>query len=117
METCSQTWPTPLPGRDQLPHLLLALALLGLGNACTFVACSVAATHDVEPGELGLASGMLYTAQQVGSALGISILVGLAATRTSALQSVGQVLGYLVPALAAQASAGTTSPWRWVACR
>jgi hypothetical protein len=79
----------PLPGRDHLPVLLVALGLLGLGNVCTFVACSVAATHGVASGDLGVASGMLYTAQQVGSALGISILVALAATRTAGLQADG----------------------------
>jgi hypothetical protein len=43
----------------------------------------------VEHHDLGIASGMLYTAQQVGSALGISVLVALAATRTSMLETRG----------------------------
>jgi EmrB/QacA subfamily drug resistance transporter len=39
--------------------------------------------------ELGLASGMLYTAQQVGAALGISTLIAIAATRTALVQQNG----------------------------
>ena len=78
---------TPLQG--SLGVLLPALALLGLGNVCTFIASSVGATSEVEPGELGLASGVLYAAQQVGAALGISILIALAATRTSIQEQAG----------------------------
>ena len=62
---------TPLPEHGSRLELLLpALALLGLGNVCTFVASSVASTSGVESHELGIASGLLYTAQQVGAAAG-----------------------------------------------
>lgn len=82
--------PLPLTGQGgYLPVILPALAVLGLANVVTFVACSVAGTSGVEPRELGLASGMLYTAQQVGSALGISVLIALATTRTAILQKSG----------------------------
>jgi MFS family permease len=80
----------PLPVHDiSLPLLVTALAVLGFGNVCTFVATSVAATGGVDSGELGLASGLLYTAQQVGAAVGISALIALAATRTAFLQQLG----------------------------
>lgn len=73
----------PLPERDASPvRLVAALAVVGLGNICTFVATSIGATGGIEPGELGVASGVLYSAQQIGAALGISILVALAETRT-----------------------------------
>jgi MFS family permease len=79
-----------LVGRDSaLPALLLALALVGLGNVLTFVSASIGATSEVEPGNVGLASGMLYTAQQVGAALGLAALVALATTRTSVLEASG----------------------------
>jgi hypothetical protein len=81
---------TPLSaGGITLVLLLAALALLGFGNVCTFVASSVAGTSGVESHELGLASGMLYTAQQVGAALGISVLIALATTQTASLQQMG----------------------------
>jgi MFS family permease len=80
----------PLPVHDiSLPLLMTALALLGFGNVCTFVASSVAATSGVDSHELGLASGLLYTAQQVGAAVGISALIALAATRAAFLQQTG----------------------------
>ncbi|HEY0582152.1 MAG TPA: hypothetical protein VGE94_08210, partial [Chloroflexota bacterium] len=41
------------------------------------------------PGQSGLASGLLYTAQQVGAALGLSALVSVAATRTNMLLQSG----------------------------
>jgi MFS family permease len=72
-----------------LPLLIVSLALVGLGNVCTFVAASIAATSSVGPGESGLASGLLYTAQQVGAALGLSALVSVAATRTNLLLQSG----------------------------
>jgi predicted MFS family arabinose efflux permease len=72
-----------------LPALLAALALIGLGNVATFVATSIGATSGVESADVGLASGLLYTAQQIGAALGLSALVVLAATRTSMLEAGG----------------------------
>lgn len=79
----------PLPGRDNVLGLAAALGLVGLGNVCTIVSCSVAATYEVDATDMGVASGMLYTSQQVGSALGVSVLVALAATRTGVLQDIG----------------------------
>ena len=80
----------PLPVHDiTLALLLTALALLGFGNVCTFVASSVAATGGVDSRELGLALGLLYTAQQVGAAVGISTLIAIEATRTAFLQQIG----------------------------
>ena len=81
---------TPLPQQGPpMPLLVVALALIGLGNVCTFVASSVAATSGVEPGELGLASGVLYSAQQIGAAVGISVLVAIAETHTLLRQQAG----------------------------
>jgi MFS family permease len=76
-------------GSLTLATLLGALALIGLGNVATFVATSIGATSGVESSDVGLASGLLYTAQQIGAALGLSALVVLAATRTSSLEANG----------------------------
>lgn len=51
---------------------------MGIGMGATFVAVTIAATTGVPPRESGLASGILNTSQQVGGALGLAILTGLA---------------------------------------
>ena len=59
------------------------MILLGLGMGATFVSTIVAATSGVSPHESGLASGLLNTSQQIGGALGLAVLTGIA-TSTSA---------------------------------
>ncbi len=56
------------------------LAALGLGFA--FVPVTIAAVTGTEPGEAGLASGMLNTTQQVGGALGLAIVATVANSAT-----------------------------------
>jgi len=58
--------------------LLPGFILMGIGMGATFVAVTIAATTGVPPRESGLASGILNTSQQVGGALGLAILTGLA---------------------------------------
>ncbi len=60
--------------RDLLPGFIL----LGLGMGATFISIAIAATSGVQGRESGLASGLLNTAQQVGGALGLAILTGVA---------------------------------------
>jgi EmrB/QacA subfamily drug resistance transporter len=60
------------------PSLILAW---GLGLA--FVPVTIAAVTGTRPDEAGLASGLINTAQQVGGALGLAILVAVANGRTS----------------------------------
>ena len=45
---------------------------------------------DVDPSESGLASGVVNTAFMMGGALGLAILVSLAASRTDRLTASGQ---------------------------
>jgi MFS family permease len=59
------------------------LILLGLGMGGTFVAATIAATSGVPHHEAGLASGLLNTAQQVGGALGLAVLVGIATSASA----------------------------------
>ncbi len=56
------------------------LAAIGLGLA--FVPVTIAAVTGTEPGEAGLASGMLNTTQQVGGALGLAIAATVANSTT-----------------------------------
>jgi len=74
-------------------HLLVPLALLGLGGGLSFPALTMLAMADVEPGDAGLASGLLNTTGQVGGALGLAVLATLAGARTAALTQAGDSNG------------------------
>jgi EmrB/QacA subfamily drug resistance transporter len=76
---------------DVLPSVLL----MPLGIAMTFMPVIAAATSGVKGSESGLASGLINTAQQMGGALGLSVLSGVAAGATSTAIGYGQ-LGSLV---------------------
>jgi MFS family permease len=54
------------------------LILLGLGMGATFIAVTIAATSGVPRQESGVASGILNTSQQVGGAVGLAVLTGIA---------------------------------------
>ncbi|WP_241117361.1 MFS transporter, partial [Achromobacter xylosoxidans] len=64
---------------DVLPGMLL----LGLGAGIAFNPMLLAAMSDVEPGQSGLASGVVNTAFMMGGALGLAVLASLAAARTA----------------------------------
>jgi EmrB/QacA subfamily drug resistance transporter len=75
-------WATqaPVHGRfwsDVLPPLLV----VGIGTAFAFIPISIAALAGVAEHEAGLASGLLYTSQELGGALGIAIASSIAASR------------------------------------
>src|SRR3984893_7742854 len=63
------------------------LAAFGLGFA--FLSVTIGAVLGTEPGEAGLASGLINTAEQVGGAVGLAILATIANTRTKGLLSSG----------------------------
>jgi EmrB/QacA subfamily drug resistance transporter len=64
------------------------ILMLAVGLGLTFVPLVLGATSGVQPAELGIASAVLNTAQQVGGTLGLAILVTIAADATkSALNS------------------------------
>ena len=66
-------------------HLLIPLALLGLGGGLSFPSLTIIAMADAPPSDAGLASGVLNTTGQVGGALGLAVLATLAASRTAGL--------------------------------
>lgn len=59
------------------------MALLALGMGATFVSVTIAATSGVPPNESGLASGILNTSQQIGGALGLAVLTGIATSSSA----------------------------------
>ena len=71
---------------DVLPSMIL----LGIGAGMAFNPVLLAAMSDVDPSESGLASGVVNTAFMMGGALGLAILVSLAASRTDRLTASGQ---------------------------
>jgi EmrB/QacA subfamily drug resistance transporter len=70
-------------------HLLVPLALLGLGGGLSFPSLTIIAMADAQPSDAGLASGLLNTTGQVGGALGLAILATLASTQTLSLANSG----------------------------
>src|SRR5579862_1434077 len=73
-----------------LADLLPTFVLMPLGMGMTFMPIIAAATSGV-PGHLsGLASGLITTSQQMGGALGLAILSGVAASVTAASVHLGR---------------------------
>ena len=59
------------------------MILLGFGMGATFVSVTIAATSGVPANQSGLASGILNTSQQIGGALGLAVLTGIATSSSS----------------------------------
>lgn len=73
-----------------MTHLLPAFVVMAVGIGLAFVAGTVAATSGVRGEEAGLASGLINTSQQVGGALGLSVLSEVASAVTAAGMAAGQ---------------------------
>lgn len=70
--------------------ILPGLFLFGAGAGMALPALMTLGMSDSTPSDSGLASGLFNTTQQVGGALGLSVLVVVAATRTDDLLAVGR---------------------------
>jgi EmrB/QacA subfamily drug resistance transporter len=70
-------------------HLMIPLALLGLGGGLVFPSVTMIAMADVAPNDAGLASGLLNTTGQIGGALGLAVLATVANARTINLAQSG----------------------------
>jgi EmrB/QacA subfamily drug resistance transporter len=73
-----------------LPDLLPALAPLGIGSGIAFPALMTLAMSTATPEDSGLVSGLVNTGQQVGGAIGLSILTSLSTRHSSALLHAGR---------------------------
>jgi MFS family permease len=74
---------------DLLGPFLLGV---GMGTAFTFIPIQIAALAGVAEREAGLASGLIYTTQELGGALGIAIASSIAASHTTTLVRGGDTL-------------------------
>lgn len=72
-----------------IAHILPGMLLLGIGAGMALNPVLLAAMSDVEPGDSGLASGMVNTSFMLGGALGLAVLASVAAARTRSLDSFG----------------------------
>jgi EmrB/QacA subfamily drug resistance transporter len=99
-----------------LLDVLPGMALLGLGAGIAFNPMLMAAMSDVDPGDSGLASGVVNTSFMMGGALGLAVLASLAAARShtqlaagasqAAALNGGYQLAFAVGALFALLAAG-----------
>lgn len=76
---CSKVTATSSYAGTALPALLLT----GAGFAAFVATTTIAATGSVHADQQGLASGLINTSLQVGTALGVAVLASVAASRTS----------------------------------
>jgi EmrB/QacA subfamily drug resistance transporter len=84
-------WLSRLPVHgNYLIDLLPAMLVIPIGVGMTFMPVIAAATSGVPSHESGLASGLITTSQQMGGALGLSILSGVAASVTASSLSLGK---------------------------
>lgn len=87
-------------------HVAPGLVVMAIGMGATFVSATIAATSGVPHHESGLASGILNTSQQIGGAVGLAVLTGIAATASTAYLT---NLNLLVPPTQAQLAAAAVS--------
>ncbi|MGH8774349.1 MAG: DHA2 family efflux MFS transporter permease subunit [Jiangellaceae bacterium] len=73
-----------------LGDLFGPMLVTAAGAAFAFISMTIAATNGAAEHEAGLASGLINTAQQVGGALGLGVLVAVATARTDGVVAAGE---------------------------
>ena len=79
-------------------RLLFAFLLMGFGLGCASVASTASGTAALPPAEQGIASGVLNAAAQVGTVVGLSVVVSIAAAAGARWGFAGAALVALVAA-------------------
>jgi EmrB/QacA subfamily drug resistance transporter len=96
-------------------YVLLPGLLTALGIGFSIVPSTIAATQGAQPGQAGLASGLVNTSRQIGGGLGLAVLISIATQRTSSLigesHTVAQALteGFRLGYVLAACLAGTAA--------
>ncbi|MGA6162613.1 MFS transporter [Amycolatopsis magusensis] len=73
------------PDQHALSTLLPAQLVAGIGLGIGFVAVTISGVRGVAAQDSGIASGLVNTSQQIGGALGLATLAGIAVTATAVL--------------------------------
>jgi EmrB/QacA subfamily drug resistance transporter len=81
---------TGISAEGGLFYVVVNAALSGLALGCSAVASTTSGTSAVKEEELGLASGLLNSSAQIGTALGLAVLFTVAVTRTDAVAVGGE---------------------------
>src|SRR5271170_1390552 len=89
-------WMSRLTVTSGYLDILWPLVIMAFGMGMQFVSLTLTAVRGVAPSETGLASALLNTGQQLGGALGLSVLVTVAidATTTKARSLIATATGY-----------------------
>jgi EmrB/QacA subfamily drug resistance transporter len=74
-------------GGSYLGDVLFPSLVVALGMGLAFVPLTIAAMSGVKESESGLASGVMATAQQIGQAVGLAVLTGVATTSAPSVQA------------------------------
>jgi MFS family permease len=83
-------WATQVPVRGEFwANLFGPFFVVGIGTAFAFIPVSIGALTGVAEHQAGLASGLIYTSQELGGALGIAIASSIAASHSKALIHAG----------------------------
>lgn len=82
-------------GSSYVIGILPSVILMAIGMGMSFVSINIAATSGVPANEAGLASGMVSTSQQMGGALGLAILSGVATSVAQGSMHLGMLTAVL----------------------
>jgi EmrB/QacA subfamily drug resistance transporter len=96
-------WLSTFPAQPSYTRVLPALILMGAGVGATFPAVSIGSMGSISGQELGLGSGIVNMARQVGFAIGVALLV---AVFTGTLGNELRSARHEVAALTQQSGAG-----------
>ncbi|CAN5328411.1 DHA2 family efflux MFS transporter permease subunit [soil metagenome] len=77
------------PDGTFLVNILPASLLGAIGMSLAYIPGTIASMSGAKPEETGLASGLVNTSYQVGSALGLAIIVAISAAKTNILKTSG----------------------------
>jgi predicted MFS family arabinose efflux permease len=83
LTTAGMAWMSQLPGHPDYPARILGPMLAtAAGTGLMLLPLAASATAGIETRHAGLASGLFNTARQLGGAIGLAVLVTIAATAT-----------------------------------